>query len=636
MKYSILILLFLSTLFSSAQKTIETKSTLKEVTVFLKGAQLTRYAQTDIQSGTSIIKVAGLSPYLDRKTIQVKGIGSFTVLSIRHQLNYLNEKKLDALFTGLNDSIEKTTILIEDMQNDIAILTEKETFLRTNQNIKGNDNLDPEKFEAINAFYGDQITLIRNDKFKKSRKIKDYQATLVRLRNQLAQEQKNKHDAESEIYVEINASKSQKAEFVISYLVIHAAWFPTYDIRVNKIDEPLQLVYKANISQTTGENWTDVQLTISNANPYVSGDLPELKPWYLNFGSNAGYYKKGRADQEYSLNSYISNSSGEINGRIQNSLGEPLVGATIRIAGTSIGAVSDMDGNFNISLPEGNNQIQVNYIGHNDWSGSAVNGQFLNVRMAENANQMQEVVMQRNKSQNAPAVSWSSNANQMYYDAGNSFKAAAAPIVHRLENQANLQITIELPYTVESNGKLKTVEINDEKLNAYYEYRAVPKLEKAAFLVAKVDDWARLNLLEGEANLYFENTYVGKTVLDVRFLSDTLNISLGRDRNVIVSRMKVKSFSTSEFIGSDRIEKRSFEIKIRNNKKENINVVVYDQIPVSNNKDIAVSLKESGGAINDEKTGELKWMLTAPSSTTKEIKFDYQVKFPKNKDLQLE
>ena len=101
MKYSILVILSLSTLFSSAQKTIDTKSTLKEVTVFLKGAQLTRYAQTDIQSGTSIIKVAGLSPYLDRKTIQVKGIGSFTVLSIRHQLNYLNEKKLDALFTGL-------------------------------------------------------------------------------------------------------------------------------------------------------------------------------------------------------------------------------------------------------------------------------------------------------------------------------------------------------------------------------------------------------------------------------------------------------------------------------------------------------------------------------------------------------
>jgi uncharacterized protein (TIGR02231 family) len=205
-----------------------------------------------------------------------------------------------------------------------------------------------------------------------------------------------------------------------------------------------------------------------------------------------------------------------------------------------------------------------------------------------------------------------------------------------MENQANLQITLDQPYTIESNGKQKMVDISQDDIPAYYEYRAIPKLEKAAFLVARVDDWARLNLLEGEANLYFENTYVGKTVLDVRYLSDTLNISLGRDRNVVVSRQKVKSFSTREFIGSDRIEKRGFEIKVRNNKKESLNLVVYDQIPVSTQKDMFVTLKNKGEAEFTEANGELKWMLTVSPGDTKDLNFGYEVKYPKGREVTLE
>ncbi len=636
MKQLFTALICIATFFSNAQKNIDAKSTLKEVTVFLKGAQLTRAAQTEIPSGTSIVKIVGMSPYLDRNTLLVKGLGEFTILSVRHQLNYLNEKNLEEKYQILNDTIQALTHKLEDLQNELATLVEKESFLKLNQTVKGTEQLDAEKLKAVHQYFGDQLNLIRIDKSKKTRKIKEINVIYSAFATQLAQEKIKKHDAESEVLVEVNATKAVKAEFIVSYMVIHAAWFPSYDIRVNNVQAPLKLFYKANISQTTGENWNNVVLTISNANPYLSSSIPELNPWYLNFVAEQNYYKKGGTSAQPSMNSYISNNTKQISGRVQDNKNEPLPYAVVRVTGTSIGTVTDIDGNFTLAIPEGNNQLEVSSIGYQKWIGAA-SAQFLNIKLIEQASTMQEVVVARAQDvkRNAP-VAWSTNANQMYYGYGESFKVASLPVVHKMENQANLQITLDQPYTIESNGKQKTVDISQDDIPAYYEYRAVPKLEKAAFLVARIDDWARLNLLEGEANLYFENTYVGKTVLDVRYLSDTLNISLGRDRNVIVSRMKVKSFSTREFIGSDRIEKRSFEIKIRNNKKESINLVIYDQIPVSNHKDISVSLKESSKALIDEKTGELKWSLTAEAAGTKDIKFDYQVKFPKNMDLQLE
>jgi hypothetical protein len=635
MKYKFLMLLTWGTMFTQAQNIPEVTSTLKEVTVFLKGAQLTRTAKTDIPAGTSTVKLVGMSPFLDRKTLLVKGLGDFTILSVNHQLNYLNEKKLEEKFITLNDTIASLTRTLEDIQNELATLMEKESFLKLNQTVKGTEQLDAEKLKAVHQYFGDQLNLIRIDRTKKTRRIKEINVVLAAFQAQLAQEKIRKQEAESEVLVEVNATKAIKAEFVLSYMVVHAAWFPSYDIRVKNVQEPLKLLYKANISQTTGEDWKNVALTISNANPYLSGTIPELNPWYLNFGVAQTYYKKGGAVTQNSMNSYISNNTTHVSGRVQDASNQPLPYAVVRVTGTSIGTVTDADGNFTLAMPEGSNQLEVSSVGYQTWVGGA-SSQFLNIRLLNQASSMTEVVVSKsNATKNAPAA-WSTNANQMYYGSGETYKVAALPVVHRMENQANLQITLDQPYTIESNGKQKMVDISQDDIPAYYEYRAIPKLEKAAFLVARVDDWARLNLLEGEANLYFENTYVGKTVLDVRYLSDTLNISLGRDRNVVVSRQKVKSFSTREFIGSDRIEKRGFEIKVRNNKKESLNLVVYDQIPVSTQKDMFVTLKNKGEAEFTEANGELKWMLTVSPGDTKDLNFGYEVKYPKGREVTLE
>ena len=128
--------------------------------------------------------------------------------------------------------------------------------------------------------------------------------------------------------------------------------------------------------------------------------------------------------------------------------------------------------------------------------------------------------------------------------------------------------------------------------------------------MANIIEWEKYNLLEGEANIFFEDTYIGKSLLDVRYASDTLHISLGRDKNVSVSREKVKNFTTRQFIGSKKVETRDWLITVKNNKSQKINMLVMDQVPVSTLEEIEVEIQNDSGASKDVENGEMKWIFT--------------------------
>jgi len=173
-------------------------------------------------------------------------------------------------------------------------------------------------------------------------------------------------------------------------------------------------------------------------------------------------------------------------------------------------------------------------------------------------------------------------------------------------------------------------------LPAEYEYYSAPKVDKDAFLLANIIDWEKYNLLEGEANIFFENTFVGKTILDVRYVSDTLNISLGRDKNVMVKRDKVQDFNKKQFFGNKKEDTRTWKIIVKNNKKQAINFVLLDQIPVSTLEEIEVIPENLSGGTLDKEKGEVKWKFTLKPADKNELELKYKVKYPKNRNLTIE
>jgi uncharacterized protein (TIGR02231 family) len=193
------------------------------------------------------------------------------------------------------------------------------------------------------------------------------------------------------------------------------------------------------------------------------------------------------------------------------------------------------------------------------------------------------------------------------------------------------EFDISIPYSIPSDGIGQLVDVKTYDLPASYKHFAVPKLDNDAFLVAQVTGWEDLSMISGNANIYFEGTFVGESFLDMQNTKDTLDLSLGRDRNVVIERKKLKDFSKKHMIGTNKKEEFVYEISIRNTKKDPIEINLEDQVPVSKDAQIEVEVTDTGGAMYDVTTGKLTWKLNLNSAETKKVTFKYSVKYPKNK-----
>lgn len=213
----------------------------------------------------------------------------------------------------------------------------------------------------------------------------------------------------------------------------------------------------------------------------------------------------------------------------------------------------------------------------------------------------------------------------------------AAPVaVEKQIGETTVTFDITTPYTIASDGKIQTIEIQRTTTPADYKYVTVPKLSPMAYLTGNITDWAEQNLIGGEATLYFENTFVGKSYLNVNQLKDTLTVSLGTDNSILVKREKRQDFTSRRVLGSNKTETYSFLITIRNNKPNPVRITVNDQIPISSNSGIEVDAIELSGGKHNSQTGGIKWDLEIKPQETRQLILTYSVKYPKDKTIILE
>jgi len=198
------------------------------------------------------------------------------------------------------------------------------------------------------------------------------------------------------------------------------------------------------------------------------------------------------------------------------------------------------------------------------------------------------------------------------------------------QGQTNTTFEISLPYTIPSSNKTVNVKVQKWTLPATYRYYAVPRLDPDAFLQARITGWEDLSLLAGNVNVFFEGTYVGKSYLNPANIQDTMDISLGKDKNIVIERKKSKDKSANGIFGGDKKMNMGWNISVRNNKSTSIHLVLQDQIPLSNRADVEVKLIEKSGATYNEKTGFLKWDLELDTKKNKNLEFQYQIKYPKD------
>lgn len=599
------------------ERTMESKA--DSVTVFLQGAQIYRSGKLDIPLGRSIWVAKGLSPYIDPQSMQVKTNPELVLISVNHRLNYLekiDQNAIQAELLALEDSMAIVNAYIQS-------LTEEEVLLKSNKDIKGaQTGLNPEDLKGVNEYYTGRIQAIKLQSLALMKKYRRFDERVRQLRSQLQQGGKDISKARGEIVFELECKRAQNANIALSYITGQASWFPLYDIRAKDVKSDIELVYRARVSQSTGEDWKQVQLTLSNGDPSASGSLPVLPPWYLSLNQ---YYSQPPVAYQQASVPGASGAGNQVSGRIVDKASrEPLIGATVMLEGSTIGTVTDLDGNFTLPVQAMGQMLTISYVGY---QSAQIQAQpYLDIKLDQGALMLEEVVV----AGAAGRVRMKGSRGQV----ANEY--AADPISTVIENQTNVFFRVDLPYNLPSDGTVYTVDLASYFIPAYYEYHTVPKLDESAYLLARITEWDQYNLLEGETNLFFEDTYVGKTVLDVRFLKDTLDISLGKDRNLLIKRSKVTDYAKRRFIGTNTVESRAWKIEVRNNKAQAVNLVVHDQLPLSKQSEIEVTPGELSGAKVDPEFGRLRWTLSLDPRTTKNWTWGYEVKYPKGRNLILE
>ncbi|AUC23959.1 hypothetical protein BTO15_03440 [Polaribacter sejongensis] len=593
---------------------------VNEVTVFLEGAQITRKKTVQVKQGKTILKFSNLSPFIDAKSIQVKAEGNITVFAVNHQQNFIEKLDKQQELIDLETKLKEVDDKIVLERTYLQILKEELAFLKENRNIGGkNQEVSVTNLKNASIFFGTKLKELKIKEIERNNTLQNLTIASRDLTNQINTISGKKEFPNGEILVKVEAKTNATINFELSYVVENAGWFPTYDIRAKNVNEPVQLIYKANIKQDTKISWDNVKLNLSSANPNVSGVAPELKTYFLNYNTRPPVYNR---------------TTNEVSGVVLDQNNDPLPGATVLIKGTTIGTSTDFDGKYSITIPNNESSLVFSYLGFISQT-KPIQSEVLNIMLEEDSATLDEVVViGYGTSRKSKSIT---KALQGTVSGVNIRGASSLPVpTVQTENQTTVNFEIKTPYTIKSDNKSYSVDIDTYNLSAFYQYYAVPKIDKDAFLIANISNWEQYNLLEGEANIFFEGTYIGKTLLDVRYATDTLQISLGRDKNVSVKREKVKEFISKNFMGSKKEESRGWNIDVKNNKSQQINMVIYDQVPVSTNDEIKIEVSEISGAKKTPESGEIKWEFTIAPNESKNFILRYLVKYPKNKTIVLE
>jgi len=569
-------------------------SILKSAVVYRNAAELTHNAKTFLEQGTNDLIIENISSSVDINSIRIKCSGDVTILSVEFSTEYLKPeikspaiKKLEDSLEVINKELNKTSVLIK-ADNDLIDL------LHANREIRGTQTgMSVAELMKLMDYYKQKTLELQNELNLYNDKTGKLNTLADKINNEIHEEEQKNTKTSGKLLLQVLNPITATYDFTISYLTASAYWNPTYDLRAENISSPIKLSYKAKLAQTSGIDWKQVKLSLSTAVPSQSNDAPILKTWFLKYINSVELLNKElKSNTIQSIKKDVSNFSEVV-----------VTGYTTRLRGDK-------------SLEDSGEQLYI------------VNGKEISAEEFGKIDQRAIKNINVLKDKNAIALYGTRGTNGVYIV---TLKDELSDFVAVTDNQMSVTFDIDIPYDIPDNGKEQNVELKQFTIPAIYKYYSVPKLDNNSYLLGEIPQWQKLNLLPGEANIIFENTYVGKSFIDPNSISDTLNVTLGNDKRVVVKKEKINDFSSVKFLGSNKKQVFTFEITVKNNKNEKMQMLLKDQYPLSSNKDIEVELLDSSKAEVNEETGVLTWRLELAPGENKKVRVSYSIKYPKEK-----
>ncbi|MEK6492277.1 DUF4139 domain-containing protein [Myroides odoratimimus] len=540
-----IVALALTTVMTWAQKPVFTPAKLESARVYFNSAELTHKAKVKLPKGTSEVVITNVADYLNESTIQIGSISEVTVMAIQYSNRYVEEydSAVDSpLLKPVRDSIKLVQTELKKVNNAIDVESRTIALLDFNQKVGGEQGTTTAEVMKMVDYYRTKRLQLSTELDKLNEKKEDLNTRLTNLQDKLAfNEGKSEKSSKGKLIVQVMNDREGEVPFQIKYLTNAASWKPFYDLRVEKINAPVKVVYKADVKQSSGIDWRGVNLSLTSGVANQSNVIPTWRTWFLDY------------------NTYVTTSGYNRN------------------ANKKLNVMADM----------------------------------------------------------SAKMSYEAESSSMLKDAVVYEESTMSTFTQVNESQLNVSFDINIPYTVMSNNKSHSVTLNDFSIPAEYKYYVAPKLDLNAYLVATIKDYGNYNLLAGEANVIFDGVYVGKTTLNPANTEEEMKLNMGKDPKVAVTRILLKDKSGTKMLSSKKSQNFVYDITVRNNKAEQIDIQVEDQYPISSNKDIEVELTEtSSGKLNEEK-GLVKWDLRLKGNDSKSLRFGYQVRYDKSQNLNL-
>ncbi|MEO8516749.1 MAG: DUF4139 domain-containing protein [Flavobacterium sp.] len=603
MKKILFLFALLASTIALAQKPIFVSAKVKSATVYFNAAEISQTISTTLPVGTSEIVVKNVANFLNENSVQIGVPPNITVLSVQFTDDYMSEYEIDENSPAIKkakDSIILVEKALKKTINERNSEAKTIELLDKNQQVYGeNSGLNLIELMKMVDYYKAKRTEISNNINTLNEKEKNLNETLNRLNNRLEIDtSKEEKMSSGKLVLQVMNTVAGNVPLDISYLTNNASWSPFYDLHADNVKDPINMSYKAQVVQNTGIDWKKVKLTLSSGTPNQNNQAPTVNPWFLKY-QYAQEFKSGEIVQPNAVQSLKGKVAGL---QVETSSGikkTPLRG--------SRSISSD-----NEALVVIDNKIST--------------AEILQALPPETIKNVEVV--------KGPVGS------ALYGELGSNgviivtTKQGLGDYTSINETQLNVTFDIDIPYDILSNGKIHSVALKEIKLPAFFKFYAAPRMEKEAFLLAEIKDYSKYNLLPGQANIIFEGLYVGKTSINPSQTSDTLNLSMGRDKKVTIKREIVVDKSGTKFLSSKKEQVFTFDITIRNNKKESIQMLLKDQYPLSTDKEVEIELLQKDGAKANVETGILTWDLDLKPNETKKIRISYSVKYPKDKTME--
>jgi len=271
-----------------AQQGDKIESKVVSATVFKNRALVTREAEVSVKKGKIKIVFSNLPVDMLDETVRVVAEG-IKILDVKVEQRFTAEtqqKNIQILELRI-DSLQQ---LIKTSDDRIAVYISKKEFV---ESLKAKSALNisekmlttsynPKEWSDMLSYIDNSLTEIYKGTREQNYKKGLYNQEIAAIRNEINKSRGLQSKNYKEIILNIESEAKREVKIFPSYIVQNANWYPIYDARVLSQQKEIELSYYGLLQQSTGEDWNDIQLTLSTAEPLTSRSIPDFERWFID------------------------------------------------------------------------------------------------------------------------------------------------------------------------------------------------------------------------------------------------------------------------------------------------------------------------------------------------------------------